>query len=79
MTASFLMAGKQNLITPAHAAGQKIDESITAPSRSAERKSGRIRHEFSQGSGEQAERFLVNLWQTSTTASTVEGAWRRLR
>ncbi|NYF78703.1 GDSL-type esterase/lipase family protein [Granulicella arctica] len=73
-TAANLIAGKQNLIAQAHAASLKIYEGITAPSTfcGAQNPDG-FGTRFPQGSGEEAERFLLNAWQVSTQSSVVDG------
>lgn len=74
ITAASLIDGKQNLIAQAHAAGLKIFEGITAPSTfcGAQNPDG-FGTRFAQGSGEEAQRFLLNAWQTSTQPSSVDG------
>lgn len=74
VTAATLIPGKQNLIAQAHAAGLKIYEGITAPSTfCGAQNPGGFGTRYAQGTGEEAERFFFNTWQTSTTASTIEG------
>lgn len=73
--AASLIAGKQNLIAQAHAAGLKIVEGITAPSTfCGAQNPGGFGTRFAQGSGEDAQRFLLNAWQTSTQPSSANGA-----
>nr|WP_284700928.1 GDSL-type esterase/lipase family protein [Robbsia betulipollinis] len=74
ITAASLIDGKQNLIAQAHTAGLRIIEGITAPSTfcGAQNPSG-FGTRFAQGSGEEAQRFLLNTWQTSTQPSSVNG------
>jgi lysophospholipase L1-like esterase len=74
ITAAALIAGKQNLISQAHIGGLKIYEATTAPSTfcGAQNPSG-FGTRFTQNSGEDAQRFLINAWQISTQASTVNG------
>jgi lysophospholipase L1-like esterase len=74
VTAAALIAGKLNVIAQAHAAGLKIYEGITAPSTfcGAQNPSG-FGSRYAQGSGEEAQRFLINTWQVSTQASVVNG------
>lgn len=72
--ADTLIAGKANLIAQAHAGGLKSYLAVTAPSTfcSVQNPSG-FGTRFAQGSGEDAQRFLVNAWDKSTADSTVNG------
>ncbi len=74
VTAAALIAGRLNLIGQAHAAGLKIYEATTAASTFCGSQSpGGYGTRFAQGSGEEAQRFLLNAWDVSTAASTVNG------
>ncbi|AXC09969.1 putative secreted protein [Acidisarcina polymorpha] len=72
--ADALILGKQSVIVMAHAAGLKIYEGVTAPSTFCGTQSPNgFGTRFAQGSGEDAQRFLLNTWQTSTVPSVVNG------
>jgi hypothetical protein len=63
-----LIAGKQNLLSQAHAVGLKIYVATTAPScfRGAQNPSG-FGSRFGEGTGEEAQRFLVVDWELGAT------------
>lgn len=72
--ADSLIAGTQNLISMAHAAGLKIYVGTTAPSTFCRGQNPRgYGTRFPQGSGQEAQRLLVNHWLISTQPSTVNG------
>jgi lysophospholipase L1-like esterase len=74
VNAAAVIAGKQNLAQQAHAAGLKIFVATTAPSTfCGAQNPGGFGTRFAQGSGEDAQRFLLNAWTTSTVASIVNG------
>jgi lysophospholipase L1-like esterase len=74
VTASTLIAGKQNIVAQAHAAGLKLFLATTAPSTFCgnQNPSG-FGSRFAQGSGEEAQRSLINAWDITTQSSTVNG------
>lgn len=74
VAAAAVITGKQSIITMAHAAGLKIYEGITAPSTyCGAQNPGGFGTRYAQGSGEEAQRFLLNTWQMSSGASVVNG------
>jgi lysophospholipase L1-like esterase len=68
VTADTLIAGKKNLIAQAHAAGLKIYVATTAPSTfCGAQNPGKFGQRFAEGSGEEAQRFLVLAWMATAT------------
>ncbi len=74
VSAATLIAGRLSIIAQAHAAGAKIYEATTAPSTfCGGQNPGGFGTRYAQGSGEEAQRFLLNVWDGTTAASTVNG------
>jgi lysophospholipase L1-like esterase len=68
VTADTLIAGKKNLISQAHAAGLKLYVATTAPSTfCGNQNPGKFGQRFPEGSGEEAQRFLVIDWEVAAT------------
>jgi lysophospholipase L1-like esterase len=74
VAAGALIAGKQSLLSQAHAAGIKIYVATTAPSTFCgnQNPSG-FGTRFAQGSGEEAQRFLVLDWERGATKASGDG------
>jgi len=75
VTADTLIAGKKNLIAQAHAAGLKIYVATTAPSTfCGAQNPGKFGQRFVEGSGEEAQRFLVLAWARKATDASLGAA-----
>jgi len=74
VSAATLIAGKQNIIAQAHNAQLKLYLAVTVPSTfcGAQNPSG-FGSRFAQGSGEEAQRFLLLGWEKATQATTISG------
>ena len=74
VSAQALIAGKQNIAAQAHAAGLKIYLAVTGPSTfCGSQNPGGFGTRFAQGSGEEAQRFLLMSWETATQPIAING------